>query len=150
LDPFFGCLSVALDMRDKRQKSLSVRRAEFIADLAAQGSEIMPQKRRKLKSVSLEKMADLYLINLSSEKNEGVFLNELLDRHGIYYTIDSIQQCLDLLLERRFIVLAPFGFSTFRISQARSIWTRRFAESWKIPLYDITDAGLHFVLGGRS
>jgi hypothetical protein len=120
-------------MRYKRPKSLSERRAEFIADLAAQDSKVIPQKRRKLKSVSLEKMADLYLAKLASEKNGGVFLNEVLNRHGIYYTIDSIQQCLDLLLEKKYIVPAPFGFSTFTISQAPSIWSRRFAESWKVP-----------------
>jgi hypothetical protein len=92
-------------MRYKRPKSLSERRAEFIADLAAQDSKVIPQKRRKLKSVSLEKMADLYLAKLASEKNGGVFLNEVLNRHGIYYTIDSIQQCLDLLLEKNILCL---------------------------------------------
>jgi hypothetical protein len=135
-------------MGQKQQKTLAEKRAEFILGLAKQ--EVLPPKGRKLKSVSLEKMADLYLAELAKGKKTDVFLNDLLEERGIYFTIESIQQCLDLLTEKKYIVLVPFGFSTFKISRAKSIWERRTAEIWKVPLYTITDAGLHFVLGGQE
>jgi hypothetical protein len=135
-------------MAQKQQKTLAQKQADFILGLAKQ--EVLPSRGRKLKSVSLEKMADLYLAKLAREEKTDVFLNEFLEERGIYFTIHSIQQCLELLTEKKFIVLVPFGFSTFKISRAKGIWERRTAEIWQVPLYTITDAGLHFVLGGQE
>ena len=127
---------------------MSLRRAEFVAELFNEQSP--PPKRKKTKSVSLERMADLYLVGLAKGKGEAVFLNDFLEERGIYFTDDSIQACLNLLLEKRFIALDSWGFSTFNISQAESIWERRRSKAWNVPLYHITDEGLHFVKGGQE
>lgn len=132
----------------EKQKPMSQRRAEFVAELFNEQSP--PPQRKKTKSVNLERMADLYLAGLAKGKREAVFLNDFLEDRGIYFTGDSIQACLDLLLEKRFIALDLWGFSTFNIAQAASIWGRRRSKAWKVPLCHITDEGLHFVKGDQE
>jgi hypothetical protein len=134
-------------MSQKQRKTLAEKQANFILGLAKQEG---PPKRRKLESVSLERMADLYLAELAKQEKTDIFLNAFLKGRGIFFTIEDIQRCHNLLMEKKFIVLVPFGFSTFKISSAKSIWERRIAETWAVPLYNLTDAGFHFVAGGQE
>jgi hypothetical protein len=134
-------------MTQKHRKTLAEKQADFILGLA---KPEVPPKRKKLKSVSLERMADLYLAEMAREKKTDVFLNDVLKERGIYFTIDHIHQCHDLLMERKFIVRVPFGFSTFKISSAKSIWERRIPETWTVSLYHLTDAGYDFVINGQE
>lgn len=134
-------------MKLGRPKSIEEKRRDFLIGLH---KDVPSPKRKKVKAVSVERMADLYLAELAGSSSPSIFLNSFLDEQRIFYTYELLTECIDLLLKHDYIKASALGFSTFKISRDKDVWTRRMAKTWTIAHYTITDEGRHFVYGGQE
>jgi hypothetical protein len=109
---------------------------------------------QKIKSVSIEKAADLYLAVLAKESTPPPFLTAVLKDHCVFYDNAFLKDTLNMLDTKGFITIYKSGTSTRYFAPAYGRPETEPSHPVKPKLlinqYRITKEGWHFVNSGQE